>query len=98
MAFMLFFTKAWTSPCSWLTLLLLQVPLMIINIPGFAGSDILCGGETLWPPAATGNAEKLQKMRLEPDGKTSMCAGAGPTMNPDDPEGFAAFVRSCQEG
>jgi pimeloyl-ACP methyl ester carboxylesterase len=66
--------------------------LPIINIPGFAGSDILCGGETLWPPGPTGNGARLQQMRLDPDGKTNLCAGAGPTADPDDPEGFVSSV------
>ena len=63
--------------------------LPIINIPGFAGSTIKCGTERLWAPAWTGNAERLNAMRLAPDGKTNAgCATAGPTIDPNAEDGF----------
>ena len=66
-----------------------QLP--IINIPGFAGSDILCDGETQWPPGTFGNAERLQNMQLGEDGRTNVgCAGAGPTQDPNSDEGFVS--------
>lgn len=66
-----------------------QLP--IINIPGFAGSDIRCNGETLWPPSATGNGARLEAMTLADDGKTNAgCRGAGPTLDPNDDEGWVS--------
>ncbi len=63
--------------------------LPIINIPGFAGSTIECGTERLWAPAWTGNAERLNAMRLAPDGTTNAgCPTAGPTIDPNAEHGF----------
>jgi pimeloyl-ACP methyl ester carboxylesterase len=63
--------------------------LQIINIPGFGGSEIRCGGDPLWGPTFFGMGAKLDAMALAPDGKTNAgCAGAAPTANPDDPTGF----------
>jgi len=65
--------------------------LPIVNIPGFAGSDIRCEGSDLWPPGLVNNGAKLQAMRLATDGKTNLnCPGAGPTPDPNDPEGFVS--------
>ena len=65
--------------------------LPIVNIPGFAGSDIRCEGSDLWPPGVLGNGAKLDAMRLAPDGKANLnCPGAGPTPDPNDPDGFVS--------
>jgi pimeloyl-ACP methyl ester carboxylesterase len=67
-----------------------QLP--IINIPGFAGSRIFCNGtDQLWPPSGSGNAERVQKMRLTPDGKTNLvCPDAGPRQDPNADDGFVS--------
>jgi pimeloyl-ACP methyl ester carboxylesterase len=66
--------------------------LPIINIPGFAGSRILCDGEQLWPPPEKlGNGPRLQKLRLWEDGKSNrICPHAGPTLDPNDDTGFVS--------
>jgi pimeloyl-ACP methyl ester carboxylesterase len=67
--------------------------LPIINIPGFAGSEIRCGDEKLWGPSVLFNGSKLKAMELGADGKSNAgCASAGPTANPDDPTGFVMNV------
>jgi pimeloyl-ACP methyl ester carboxylesterase len=67
--------------------------LPIIDIPGFGGSEIRCGGETLWGPSVLGMGAKLKAMELADDGKTNAgCAGAAPTADPDDPTGFVMTV------
>lgn len=68
-----------------------QLP--IIDIPGFGGSEIRCGSDTLWGPTILGMGSKLKAMELQADGKTNAgCANAGPTENPDDPTGFVMSV------
>lgn len=67
-----------------------QLP--IISLPGFAGSTILCGGETVWPPRADlRNGQRLRAMTLDADGRTNAnCPGAGPTEDPDADNAFVS--------
>jgi hypothetical protein len=57
--------------------------LPVLFLPGFLGSEIDCGGSSVWMPFAPPLV--LQPIRLAPDGlANATCASAGPTGEPVD--------------